>query len=124
MAAKVHAVALGKSAAATAESLCRHGVDLVHVSEDAVFDDYLVDPHVEVLKQILDGESVSAVVLADTGDSKDVAARLAARLGGGLRFSRGRPRATRRPSRRERDDLRGILHDGRRNQERFASRST
>jgi electron transfer flavoprotein alpha subunit len=81
---KVHAVALGKSAAATAESLCRHGVDLVHVSEDAVFDDYLVDPHVEVLKQILDGESVSAVVLADTGDSKDVAARLAARLGGGL----------------------------------------
>lgn len=80
----VHAVALGAGAGAAAERLAQFGADDVHVSEDPVFDAYLADPHVEVLQQIVEADGISAAVFADTGDSKDIAARLAARHRGGL----------------------------------------
>lgn len=81
---KVHGVVLGDGAGSCVDRLSAHGLDVVHVSDDSVYDDYLVEPQVEALARLLDSETFSALVFADTGDSKDIAARLTARVGGGL----------------------------------------
>jgi electron transfer flavoprotein alpha subunit len=82
--ARVHAVALGAGSKAAAERLAHFGADTAHVSEDAAFDDYLVDPHVEALASLVQSIAPSSLVFADTAESKDIASRLAARLGAGL----------------------------------------
>lgn len=80
----VHVVILGRGARAAVERLVLHGADVVHVGEDSAFDDYLTDPHVDSLAGLIESTGVATVLLADTGDSKDIAARLAARLGAAL----------------------------------------
>jgi electron transfer flavoprotein alpha subunit len=80
---RVHAVVLGDGAGGAAQRLAQFGADDVHVSEDSVFDDYLVDPHVEALQGLIESETPTSLVFADTADSKDIASRLAARLGAG-----------------------------------------
>jgi electron transfer flavoprotein alpha subunit len=82
--AKARAIALGPGAAGTAERLGRHGIDELLVSEDSVFDDYLVDPHVDVLAQIVQELQPQVFLFPDTGDGRDIASRLAAKLGAGL----------------------------------------
>jgi electron transfer flavoprotein alpha subunit len=81
---KVRAVALGRAAAGTAERLGRYGVDELLVCEDPVFDDYLVDPHVDLLAQLVQESPPQMVLVSDSADGRDIAARLAARLGAGL----------------------------------------
>jgi electron transfer flavoprotein alpha subunit len=81
---RVHAVLLGAGARAAAERLAQYGADELHVSEDDVFDEFLLLPQVEVLQSLIESEGVPNVVLADTADSKDIASRLAVRLGAGL----------------------------------------
>jgi electron transfer flavoprotein alpha subunit len=80
----VHAVVLGAGASGATETLARYGVDATHVSDDSIFDEYLVDPHVEAVAGLLSALSPAAVLFADTSDSKDIASRLAARLGAAL----------------------------------------
>jgi electron transfer flavoprotein alpha subunit len=80
----VHAVTLGAGAGNAAETLPRYGVDTVHVSEDAVFDEYLVEPQVEAIAKLVGALQPVAVLFSDTLDSRDIASRLAARLQAGI----------------------------------------
>ncbi|HEX6509822.1 MAG TPA: electron transfer flavoprotein subunit alpha/FixB family protein [Chloroflexota bacterium] len=81
---RIIAVALGSGASSTAEILGQYGVDEVVVSDESVFDEYLVDPHVSAIQKVVEQYSPAVVLFPDSADGRDVAARLAARLGAGL----------------------------------------
>jgi len=81
---EVHAVALGKRAGATAARLGEYGVDVLHASDDAVFDEYLAEPAVEAVASVIQSVKPQAVIFPNTQDGKDIGARLAARLGVGI----------------------------------------
>ena len=72
------------TAAKAKESLAAHGAAKVYVAEgdDAV--NYLVTPKVDVLAAIAQQASPAAVLVTASGEGKEVAARLAVRLGSGL----------------------------------------
>jgi electron transfer flavoprotein alpha subunit len=80
----VLAVAIGAGAAGNAERLGRYGVDELLVSEDEVFDQYLIDPHADLLARVVTDEAPGILLVADTADGRDVAARVAARCGAAL----------------------------------------
>ena len=81
---KVLAVALGPGAAGAAERLGRYGVDELYVNESDAFDQYLAEPHVEILAEILSRIEPRVALFPYTSDGKDIASRLAARLQSGL----------------------------------------
>jgi electron transfer flavoprotein alpha subunit len=81
---KVAAVALGANAAGVVERLSQFGVDDVYVNESDVFDQFLTDPHVEILEQIAREVNPAAMLFPYTADGKDIASRLSARLASGL----------------------------------------
>jgi electron transfer flavoprotein alpha subunit len=78
------AVALGAGAGGTGERLGRYGIDELFVSENEVFEEYLVDPHVDLLAQVVRDVAPQIVLFTDTADGRDIAARLASKLGAGL----------------------------------------
>lgn len=78
------AVVLGDGADALAETLGRYGATKVLSVSDPSFADYLVAPKVDALQQIVESTSPSAVFFTSTLESKEVAGRLAVRLGSGL----------------------------------------
>ena len=80
----VYAVALGKGAKAAAETLGKHGAKAVHVNEDAAFDDYIAEPATDALASLHEKEKPDAILFGFTPDAREVAGRLAARLGTGL----------------------------------------
>ncbi len=81
---KVLAIALGPNAAGAADRLGRYGVDQLLVSEDPIFEEFLVDPHVDLLARLAQEFEPQAVLFSDSADGRDIAARLAARVGAGL----------------------------------------
>src|SRR5438552_9801386 len=80
----VYAVALGSGAKAAAAVLGKHGAKAVHVNEDAAFDDYIAEPATEALASLHEKEKPDLILFGFTSDSREVAGRLAARLGSGL----------------------------------------
>src|SRR5437660_12248168 len=80
----VYAVALGSGAKAAAAVLGKHGAKAVHVNEDAAFDDYIAEPATEALASLHEKEKPDLILFGFTPDSREVAGRLAARLGAGL----------------------------------------
>ena len=78
------AVVLGDGADALAETLGRYGATKVLAASDPSFAEYLVAPKVDALQQIVESAAPSAVLLTSTLESKEVAGRLAVRLGSGL----------------------------------------
>jgi electron transfer flavoprotein alpha subunit len=80
----VYAVALGTGARAAAAILGNHGAKAVHVSEDKVFDDYLAEPATDAVASLYGKEKPDLILFGFTSDSREVAGRLAARLGVGL----------------------------------------
>ena len=80
----VYAVALGGGAKAAAETLGRHGAKAVHVNEDSAFDDYLAEPATDAVASLYEKEKPDLILFGFTPDSREVAGRLAARLGVGL----------------------------------------
>ena len=80
----VYAVALGTGAKNAAATLGKHGAKAVHVSEDNAFDDYIAEPATDVVAALYEKEKPDAILFAFTPDSREVAGRLAARLGTGL----------------------------------------
>lgn len=80
----VYAVALGAGAKAAAAVLGKHGAKAVHVSEDAGFDDYIAEPATDAVAALTEKEKPDAILFGFTPDSREVAGRLAARLGTGL----------------------------------------
>ncbi|GAC1626911.1 MAG: electron transfer flavoprotein subunit alpha/FixB family protein [Chloroflexota bacterium] len=82
--ARVAAVALGPGAAQAAPQLGRYGVDDLYVHEDPTFDQFLLNPHVDVLAQFIESHQPSIVILPYTPDGKDIASGLSVRLDCGL----------------------------------------
>jgi electron transfer flavoprotein alpha subunit len=80
----VYAVALGSGAKAAAATLGKHGAKVVHVNEDAAFDDYIAEPATDAIASLYEQQKPDLILFGFTPDSREVAGRLAARLGVGL----------------------------------------
>jgi electron transfer flavoprotein alpha subunit len=80
----LYAVALGAGAKAAAATLGKHGAKVIHVNEDAAFDDYIAEPATDAVASLCEKEKPDLVLFGFTPDSREVAGRLAARLGCGL----------------------------------------
>ena len=78
------AVALGPGAAAAAEQLGGYGAKTVFVNDDPAFADYLAEPATDTLEALVAAHQPDLIVFGFAADSRDVAGRLAARLGTGL----------------------------------------
>ncbi|MDQ0982982.1 electron transfer flavoprotein subunit alpha/FixB family protein [Streptomyces sp. V2I9] len=78
------AVALGAGAGATAGVLGEHGAVRVLVSEASEFGDYLVVPKVDALVAAFGAVSPVAVLVVSSAEGKEVAARVALRIGSGI----------------------------------------
>ncbi|MDX1657706.1 MAG: electron transfer flavoprotein subunit alpha/FixB family protein [Nitriliruptorales bacterium] len=80
----VAAVWLGPGASDNAEVLGKHGAEKLYAwdSQDAL--DYVTLPKVAALQQIIDENDVSTLLFPSTNHIKDVAARLAIRVDGGV----------------------------------------
>jgi len=79
----VEAIALGKGAEAAAAELGKHGAKKVYVSEDAAFDDYIGVPAASTIEALVKQGAPDLILFGFTYDSREVAGRLAARLGVG-----------------------------------------
>ena len=80
----VYSVALGSGAKAAAATLGKHGAKVIHVNEDAAFDDYIAEPATDAVASLCETEKPDLILFGFTPDSREVAGRLAARLGSGL----------------------------------------
>ncbi|RKT03231.1 electron transfer flavoprotein alpha subunit apoprotein [Streptomyces sp. 3211.6] len=82
------AVALGAGAEATAAVLAEHGAVKVLTADAPEFADYLVVPKVDALQAAYDaasaGGSLAAVLVPSSAEGKEIAARLAVRIGSGI----------------------------------------
>ncbi|MFE7532354.1 electron transfer flavoprotein subunit alpha/FixB family protein [Kitasatospora sp. NPDC057542] len=80
------AVVLGAGGAAAdiAAKAGEYGAAKVYVADGAEFADQLVVPKVDALAQIAKANDVAAVLVTSSGEGKEVAARVALRLGSGI----------------------------------------
>ena len=80
------AVVVGKSgtAAALTDALKEAGAAKVYVAESDDADNYLITPYVDVLASLTESATPAGVLLAASADGKEIAGRLAARIGSGL----------------------------------------
>ncbi|HEY7982571.1 MAG TPA: electron transfer flavoprotein subunit alpha/FixB family protein [Ktedonobacterales bacterium] len=83
------AIALGTNTAAAASELSACGVGKIFASEGAVYDEYLTQPHVEALAGLIQQHQPRLVLFGMTNSGRDIAARLAARLGLGIVYNVG-----------------------------------
>jgi electron transfer flavoprotein alpha subunit len=72
------------TAAPLVDGLKAAGAAKIYVAESDAAESYLVTPVVDVLAALVESNAPAAVLLAATADGKEVAGRLAARLGSGL----------------------------------------
>jgi electron transfer flavoprotein alpha subunit len=78
------AVALGPGAAGATGQLGNHGAKRVYVSEEAAFAEYLAEPATDTLEALAKQHKPQLILFSMTYDSREVAGRLAARLGTGV----------------------------------------
>jgi len=80
------AVVVGKpgTAAPLVDGLKAAGAAKIYVAESDTAENYLVTPAVDVLAALAESASPAAVLLAASADGKEIAGRLAARIGSGL----------------------------------------
>ncbi|MFF4170550.1 electron transfer flavoprotein subunit alpha/FixB family protein [Streptomyces sp. NPDC001744] len=78
------AVALGNGAADTAAVLGEHGATRVLTADAPEFAEYLVVPKVDALQAAHDAVSPAAVLVPSSAEAKEIAARLAVRIGSGV----------------------------------------
>ena len=69
---------------AVAEKVKEYGAEKVYVIDDAELKGYLVAPKAEALQQLVEKTSPAAVLVPSTFEGKEVAARLAIKIGSGL----------------------------------------
>lgn len=79
-----HAVVLGAGAAELAQKLQSYPLDVIHVSEDADVDRFLLDPVTDYVEAVARQTGPSVVLVPNTMLGRDVAGRLVARLNAGL----------------------------------------
>jgi electron transfer flavoprotein alpha subunit len=75
---------IGTGAEGGRERLAEFGAAKVYVAEGGDVEDYIVAPTAEVLAGLVAQKSPAAVLLAATGDGKEVAGRLAVKIGSGV----------------------------------------
>ncbi|MBV9022801.1 MAG: electron transfer flavoprotein subunit alpha/FixB family protein [Streptomycetaceae bacterium] len=78
------AVHLGAGADTAAPVLAEHGATRVLAADEPEFADYLVVPKVDALEQAAKAVNPVAVLVPSSGEGKEIAARLAVRLGSGI----------------------------------------
>jgi electron transfer flavoprotein alpha subunit len=78
------AVALGAGAGDTAAALAEHGAARILIHEASEYVDYLVVPKVDALQAAVEAVSPAAVLVASSAEGKEIAARLALRIGSGI----------------------------------------
>ena len=81
---EVDVVALGPGAREAAAALGKHGAARVLANEDAAFTEYVAEPATDCLAALLPQEGPDLILFGFSPDSREVAGRLAARLGTGL----------------------------------------
>ncbi|WIX79023.1 electron transfer flavoprotein subunit alpha/FixB family protein [Amycolatopsis carbonis] len=74
------------TAAKAKEALAGHGAAKIYVAEGDDATSYLVTPKVDVLTKLAEQASPAAVLVAASAEGKEVAARVAVRLGSGLLY--------------------------------------
>ena len=67
-----------------AADLAKFGAEKIYTVDDAEVKGYLVAPKAEVLQQIAEQATPAAVLILSTGEGKEIAGRLAIKLGSGL----------------------------------------
>ncbi len=72
------------TAAGLTDGLKAAGAAKIYVAESADVDNFLVTPKVDVLAALVESASPAGVIIAASAEGKEVAGRLAARLGSGL----------------------------------------
>ena len=80
----VEAVALGSGATEAANKLGEYGAEIVYAGDDPVYDDYVAQPHVHALTELIGENAPDMILFAMNYDSRDIAGRLSARLGSTL----------------------------------------
>ena len=80
------AVVVGKSgtAAGLTDALKEAGAAKIYVAESDDAENYLITPYVDVLASLAESATPAGVLLAASADGKEIAGRLAARIGSGL----------------------------------------
>ena len=80
------AVVVGKPGTADplVDGLKSAGAAKIYVAESDTAENYLITPSVDVLAALAESASPAAVLLASSADGKEIAGRLAARIGSGL----------------------------------------
>src|ERR1700744_942669 len=80
------AVVVGKPGTADplVDGLKAAGAAKIYVAESDAAENYLITPSVDVLAALAESPSPAAVLLASSADGKEIAGRLAARIGSGL----------------------------------------
>ncbi|MFZ0718835.1 electron transfer flavoprotein subunit alpha/FixB family protein [Mycobacterium sp.] len=80
------AVVVGKPGTAEplVDGLKSAGAAKIYVAESDAAESYLITPSVDVLAALAESASPAAVLLASSADGKEIAGRLAARIGSGL----------------------------------------
>ncbi len=82
--ASVATVLIGSGDAALCDELAAYGADRVHVFDDAGLSQYATESYAAALAQAVQAGEAQAVLVPFTAMGKDLAPRLAARLGAGL----------------------------------------
>ena len=82
-------VAMGSNTQAAAQELGACGAQKVFVSEGSVYSDYLAQPYATTLAALIRQHQPRLVLFGGTNFGRDVAARVAARLGLGLEYNVG-----------------------------------
>src|SRR6187549_1134032 len=77
-------IAAPGTAAGIKDALAEYGAATVYVAEAAEVDEFLVAPKAEVLAQLVQEKSPAAVVIPSSPEGKEVAARLAIKIGSGF----------------------------------------
>jgi electron transfer flavoprotein alpha subunit len=72
------------SAAPLADGLKAAGAAKIYVAESDATEKYLITPALDVLAALAESDTPAAVLLAASADGKEIAGRLAARIGSGL----------------------------------------
>jgi electron transfer flavoprotein alpha subunit len=78
------AFAGGSGAAGLAEAVGRYGAEKLYVATDAQLDDYSYEPYAAAMKQLCDQAEPVVILMGGTANGRDLAPRLAARLGVGV----------------------------------------
>jgi electron transfer flavoprotein alpha subunit len=81
---EVAVVALGPGATQAAAAVGEYGAQTLYASDDSVFTDFIAQPAVHALHQLIQQNQPELILFSPTYDSRDVAGRLQARTGSTL----------------------------------------